>query len=122
MLSKLCVQAELFEMLVVRLLTKLELLCVSNRPGTDEATDDTEPVMAYIHSILSALADTLQSKVDSGHADVSKYISRLVPRLFNLFIYSAVTGNNTITIAENHRAVKAAGRIVTSIVKVSPLA
>ncbi|SJL03979.1 uncharacterized protein ARMOST_07336 [Armillaria ostoyae] len=87
-LSTLCQQPELFEVFMIRLTTRVELLC--------SATDieaDLEPRAAYAHAILKSIAQTMSSKVDEKHADVPKYIDRLVPRLFNLFIYSALTSD-----------------------------
>jgi DNA repair/transcription protein MET18/MMS19 len=84
-LSTLCVHPELFETLVVRLTTKLDLVYASAT-----GKEDVEPDAAYAHSLLKTLADTLQRKVDAAHPDVTKYLERLVPRIFNLFIHSAL--------------------------------
>ena len=84
-LSRLCVHPDLFETLVVRLSVRLSLLYA---PAT--APEDPEPSAAYVHALLSTLADVLSRKVESGDVDVSKYSDRLVPRLFNLAVYGTL--------------------------------
>ncbi len=90
-LSRLCAQPNLFETLVVRLSVRLSLLYA---PVT--APEDTEPSAAYAYALLSTIADVLARKVENGDVDVTKYLDRLVPRLFNLALYGAlVTTGNT---------------------------
>lgn len=114
-LGKLCIQQELFETLVIRLSTKLDLVCVpTNSPL---AKDDPEPTAAYAHSILTVLANTLQTKVDLKHVDIPKYIDRLVSRLYNLFIYGALISADDSTAATDHRVIAVAARIITLIVQ-----
>ncbi|KAF7971317.1 hypothetical protein HWV62_21494, partial [Athelia sp. TMB] len=93
-LSRICVQQELFEIMVVRLSTKLDLLC---GPSASGVVTDIETTSAYAHAILVAISNTLASKIRLGHADVSKYVDRLVSRLYNLFIYSALVSTNDQT-------------------------
>ena len=45
------------------------------------AEGDAEPAAAYAHSILRTLADVLAARIERAHADVVKYVDRLVPRL-----------------------------------------
>ncbi|OSX64436.1 hypothetical protein POSPLADRAFT_1065586 [Postia placenta MAD-698-R-SB12] len=117
-LSRLCKQADLFETLVVRLLTKLDLVCVPPADGAlaqDET--DIEPRAAYAHSILRTMADVLAAKVAAGHSDVTKYADRLVPRVFNLFIYAALVSNGRYMAATDPRLVSVASQIVTLVVQ-----
>ncbi|KAG1722321.1 Dos2-interacting transcription regulator of RNA-Pol-II-domain-containing protein, partial [Suillus paluster] len=62
----LCVQPQLFEMLMVRLITKLDLLCAISPTWTIEQ----ESTAAYAHAILTALTNTLDAKVSLNDADV----------------------------------------------------
>lgn len=137
-LETLCVQSQLFETLVIRLTTKLDLICVpstsslATSPGTEE---ELELYAAYAHWILNTLVKTLQKKVDKGDPDVAKYIERLVPRIFNLFAFAAfvvsdeqTSGDNEkekwrkrVGVATDYRLVKKAGEIVTLVVQVLPL-
>ncbi|PCH36357.1 ARM repeat-containing protein [Wolfiporia cocos MD-104 SS10] len=123
-LARLCEQSDLFETLVVRLSTKLDLVCVPSAPGSgsegQETDPDVEPSAAYAHSMLKTIVDVLVVKVDLGHADVMKYIDRLVPRLFNLFIYSALMSDGTYMVATDPRLVSVAAQIITLIVQTLP--
>ncbi|KAI0629374.1 ARM repeat-containing protein [Trametes polyzona] len=114
-LKRLCTQPDLFETLVVRLSTKLDLLCVPSPSAEEQATDDLEPAAAYAHSILKTLADVLSAKIDLGHADVAKYIDRLVPRLYNLFIYSALLAEERPMPATDPRLLAVTAQIITLI-------
>ncbi|KAJ3862033.1 ARM repeat-containing protein [Lentinula novae-zelandiae] len=114
-LNTVCRPLELFETLVIRLTTRLDLLCVPSE--TVPLPADREPRVAYAHSILITLHQTLLSKVDDGHADVAKYIESLVPRLFNLFIYSALVSNEVNLIATDTRLITVAGQIIGTVVQ-----
>lgn len=114
-LNTVCRPLELFETLVIRLTTRLDLLCVPSE--TVPLPADREPRVAYAHSILITLHQTLLSKVDDGHADVAKYIESLVPRLFNLFIYSALVSNEVNPIATDTRLITVAGQIIGTVVQ-----
>ncbi|KAI0079355.1 ARM repeat-containing protein [Panus rudis PR-1116 ss-1] len=120
-LKKLCIQPDLFEMLVVRLSTKLDLICTPRSSESAEADGDIEPTAAYAHSILRTLADVLATKVERGHPDVQKYIDRLVPRLYHLHIYSALAVEESLAVATDHRLVAVSSEIVTLIVQTQPL-
>ena len=108
-LSRLCAQPNLFETLVVRLSVRLSLLYA---PAT--VPEDTEPSAAYAHALLSTIADVLARKVENGDVDVSKYIDRLVPRLFNLALYGAfvTTGNTGVA---DPRVVDAISRLINLV-------
>jgi len=108
-LSTLCVHPELFETLMIRLTTKLDLICV---PVVEK--EDVEPDAAYAHSLLKTLADTMSKKVDSGHPDVPKYIDSLVPRIFNLFIYSALQPERN-WLANDPRLLRVGADIITQV-------
>ncbi|KAI1791817.1 ARM repeat-containing protein [Ganoderma leucocontextum] len=114
-LKKLCMQPDLFETLVVRFSTKLDLLCVPSASSPASLEDDLEPAAAYAHSILRTLADVLSAKIDRGHTDVVKYIDRLVPRLYNLFIYSALVSEERPMAATDPRLLAVAAKIVTLV-------
>lgn len=114
-LKKLCTHPELFETLVVRLSTKLDLLCIPSASSDEQSGTDLEPSAAYAHSILKTLADVLSAKIDLGHADVVKYIDRLVPRLYNLFIYSALPAEEKPMSATEPRLLAVSAQIITLV-------
>lgn len=124
-LKRLCINAELFEVLVIRLTTKLDLICVdrvtTSSPGsTTSDRDALECSAAYAHSVLSTLEDVLKTKVEALHPDVHKYIDRLVPRLFNLFFHAAaVEGRKAVAV--NPRLVVAGARIIALIARSLPV-
>lgn len=115
-LKRLCIQADLFEMLVVRLSTKLDLICVPIGETQPDSTDK-EPTAAYAHSLLRTLADALSKKVQLGHPDVTKYVDRLLPRLFNLHIYSVLVSNGDYLVATDPRLVSVSAEIVNLILQ-----
>ena len=118
-MSRLCEQPDLFETLVVRLLTKLDLVCIPTT-GTQDAEEDSEPSAAYAHSILRTMTDVLSAKVKKGHKDVVKYVDRLVPRIYNLFIYSALVSNGGYMAAADPRLVSVAAQLVTLVTQTLP--
>jgi len=109
-LTQLCTQPALFETLVVRLSTKLELLCT---PASE--VTDVEPAAAYAHALLTTLANVLEKKVERGDVDVPKYIDRLVPRVCNLFFYAALADDKKNLVMTDSRLVSVASRIVNLI-------
>ncbi|KAG6890017.1 hypothetical protein C0992_003362 [Termitomyces sp. T32_za158] len=115
-LKTLCVHQRLFEVLVIRLTTKVDLICL---PTKHDSIEDTEPDAAYVHSLLKTIADTLTAKVKAGHPDVAKYIDRLVPSLYNLFFYSALQREQAI--ATDYRLVRVTSDIIASITQCVPV-
>jgi DNA repair/transcription protein MET18/MMS19 len=120
-LSKLCIQQELFETLVVRLSTKLDLVCLPNTSYRQNDEWDSETSAAYAHAILTALANTLRMKVDLRHADVPKYVDRLVFPLYNLFIYSSLVQVDDSRVATDTRVIDIAAQIITLVVQTLPI-
>ena len=117
-LQTLCVQSELFECLVIRLTTKLDLICL---PSTITVCDDIEPDAAYAHAILKTLSQTLAVKVQRKDPDVVKYIDKLVSHIFNLFISSTFLANERPVITTDPRLLQVAGEIITLVVQSLPL-
>ena len=117
-LQTLCVQSELFECLVIRLTTKLDLICL---PSTIAVSDDIEPDAAYALAILKTLSQTLAVKVQRKDPDVVKYIDKLVAHVFNLFISSTFLANERPVITTDPRLLQVAGDIITLVVQSLPL-
>ena len=116
-LTKLCVPAELFETLVIRLTTRLDIICDAS---SSNESPDTELCTAYAHSLLVTIANTLASKADQGHTDIPKYIDRLIPRILNVLFFSALISNNRTMVATDDRIVTVTARILTSVVETLP--
>ena len=120
-LQSLCIQQELFESLVIRLTTKLDLLCFPTSEQAQVVARDSEPTAAYAHMILKTLAQALVTKVKKGHLDISKYIDRLVPSLFNLFVESEYLSSEKVMIATEPRLIEVAAEIITLVVQSLPV-
>ncbi|PPQ72316.1 hypothetical protein CVT26_007273, partial [Gymnopilus dilepis] len=120
-LSKLCLQSELFENLVIRLTTKLDIICFPSAEQLPIISADPEPSAAYIHMILKTLAQALEFKSKEKHPDIAKYIDRLVPHIFNVFVASAFLSDKQIAVATEPRLIEVAGKIVNLVVQATPL-
>ncbi|PWN32442.1 uncharacterized protein FA14DRAFT_73990 [Meira miltonrushii] len=86
-LAKLCDAPDFFDMLVVRLSTKLDLLCASKYQSND--AQDREANIGYARGIVNALIFVLQTKVQRKDRDTARHAG-LVPRLLGLVIESAL--------------------------------
>ncbi|KAL4078711.1 RNAPII transcription regulator C-terminal-domain-containing protein [Scleroderma yunnanense] len=123
-LSTLCAHPELFETFVIRLTTKLNLLCSplpmssATSPPTD--VDEMEPSAAYAHAILTAIANTLSTKVSKPHPDldIPKYINTLLPHLFRLCLEAAVTTEQRVL--ADTRLLCISARIIRLVLEASP--
>ncbi|KAG1876711.1 ARM repeat-containing protein [Suillus subalutaceus] len=107
-LSALCVQPQLFETLVVRLIAKLDLLCAIS----PTRTIDQESTTAYAHAILTALANTLDVKVSSKDVDVPKYAEQLLPHIFRLYLDAALASSEVVAVAADPRLLQVGARII----------
>jgi DNA repair/transcription protein MET18/MMS19 len=110
-LTTLCGQPALFDTLVVRLCSKLDMLCSPIRHPLDDEAD-----AAYAHAILLALKDVLLVKIRDAHADIPKYIDQLAVPLYWIFIRAAVSSAAPLASSDS-RVVSIAAKIVTMIVR-----
>ncbi|KAG1780953.1 Dos2-interacting transcription regulator of RNA-Pol-II-domain-containing protein [Suillus placidus] len=107
-LSALCVQPQLFETLVVRLIAKLDLLCAIS----PTRTFDQESTTAYAHAILTALTNTLDVKVSSKDVDVPKYAELLLPHMFRLYLDAALASSEVMAVAADPRLLQVGAKII----------
>ncbi|TKA55992.1 hypothetical protein B0A53_01695 [Rhodotorula sp. CCFEE 5036] len=118
-LAALCLHPDLFEILVLRLLARLdETLAISAPPRTSEYTAAT----LYAHHVLATLRAVIQQKIKQGHVDVAKYVETLVPRLSAMVILpttfpAAAGGDSSRPVACDPRLVLDVGRVVNLIVQ-----
>lgn len=118
-LAALCLHPDLFEILVLRLLARLdETLAISAPVRTSEYTAAT----LYAHHLLATLRAVIQQKVKQGHVDVAKYVETLVPRLSAMVILpttfpAAEDGDSSRPVACDPRLVLDVGRVVNLIVQ-----
>ena len=94
-LSDLCIQPPLFETLVIRITTKLDLLS-SATPSPSSDGDDPMPeadarecTIAYAWDLLDCLSGVIDAKIDLKHADVIRFFDQIIPRLNGLAIRAA---------------------------------
>ncbi|GAA5990089.1 hypothetical protein JCM10908_005818 [Rhodotorula pacifica] len=117
-LAALCIHPDLFEILVLRLLARLdETLAISAPVGSSDYTAAT----LYAHHLLATLRAVIQEKIKRGHVDVAKYIESFVPRLSALLIlpttFALAAPDASRPVATDPRLVLDAGRVVNLIVQ-----
>jgi hypothetical protein len=123
----LCAQPGLLEMMVLRILSRLESLASSCENGdvdqdssdSDEATVKKECNAAYAYSLLHSLLSTIRRKVADGHHDVAKHFEHLVPRLFDFFV-SGATSTTSNPIKVDVRLLAVAASIIEAITQTLP--
>ncbi|KAG8691244.1 hypothetical protein FRC11_005626 [Ceratobasidium sp. 423] len=109
-LATLCEAPTLFEVLVIRLSTKLDILC-----GSIPA--DRECAAAYAHALLQTLSNVLARKSDAGHADVPKYLDRLLPALLAAVVKAAVSPTPEKEVATHVKILPTIAPIFTMVVR-----
>ncbi|WVN87024.1 uncharacterized protein L203_102200 [Cryptococcus depauperatus CBS 7841] len=93
-LNKLCIQPALWQTMIVRITTKLDLL-TSSANATSAVTDvETDEVnerecnIAYAWDLLHCLLSVLRTKIKAKHVDVAKHYDELIPRLYGFVIHA----------------------------------
>lgn len=71
--------------------------------------------------ILKTLAYALSTKVKQKHPDIPKYIDRLVPSIFNLFVTCALLASERPMVATDPRLIQVAAEIITMVVQSLPV-
>lgn len=98
-LSEICVQPSLFQTLVIRINTKLEILSsASQRTVLDSDTPEQarECAVAYAWDLVNALSTVVDAKLAAKHADLVRYFDQIVPRLYGLAVTAAVPRVGTV--------------------------
>ncbi|KAF8328366.1 ARM repeat-containing protein [Cantharellus anzutake] len=111
-LSALCPSPSLFETLVIRLTSKLDLLC---RPRPIDL--DLEGDAAYAYAVLSTVKDVITAKAQNKHLDLPKYGDRLVVPLYNIFLKASISPEDAHSVATNTKVLSVAAKIVTLITR-----
>jgi len=112
-LSELCTQPALFETLVIRITTKLELLSsspVEQLPAETTDEEYRECEIAFAFDLLHCLSTVIESKIKEKHVDLVKHFDRIIPRLYTLVIGAA---------SENERALFRDARLLSIVGKIS---
>lgn len=116
-LARLCAQPDLFDMLIVRLFTKLDLTCASVYTSAEER----ESNVGYARGLLITVLTVLEEKVQKGHSDVPRYGVTLCPRIFSLVLSASLRAADDpaaqAPVASDDRVIRDAGRLVTLLTR-----
>ncbi|ORY74067.1 ARM repeat-containing protein [Leucosporidium creatinivorum] len=112
-LAALCVHPDLFEILSLRLVARLD--GVVSAPTQDK--EKKEHASLYAHHLLATLRAVLKFKVGKGHGDVGKYIEKMVPKLLGMFVLPTLKSMDEGEVARDPRLLVDAGRVVTVVVQ-----
>ncbi|KAL7424900.1 hypothetical protein Q5752_000586 [Cryptotrichosporon argae] len=118
-LSALCAQPALFENLVVRLSTKLDLLGEPTDVPMDGSTgaETRECTVAYAWDLLRCLESVVGAKLDKKHTDVTRYFDKIVPRLYGLAVGAALPrADKVVPLFRDRRLLSAIGSIAERLV------
>lgn len=115
-LVSLCTTPSLFETFIIRLSTKLDLIFSRSNDGLP----DVETNAAYVHYILLSISKTLKAKKQLGHVDIPKYVDRLLPRIYKLFVQEQQRSEKGTTISDYPQVVQVTGRVIEQIIQTVP--
>lgn len=109
-LARLCDSTDFFDMLIVRLSTKIDLVCVS--------TEEQEANIGYAQGLINTMIVVLEEKMTRKDRDTARYGS-LVPRLIgNVVEASLRSDSSTIsTVTGNRKVIRDIGRLNTLLVR-----
>ena len=120
-LSQLCIQPALFETLVIRILTKLDLLSDSTKPSADgdvdmAAAEALECSVAYAWDLLNCLSGVIDVKLEAKHVDVVKHFHQIVPRVSGLAVSAAAPKSaDCEPLFRDRRLLSSIGRIIENL-------
>ena len=98
-LVKTCTLPSFFETLLIRIITKLELLASATFNSEADAdvlmngedqVDPRECNIAYAYELLDCLVQVVNAKLAAKHADVARYFDKIIPHLHGLVVAAAV--------------------------------
>lgn len=112
-LAALCEHPDLFEILSVRIVARLE--GVVSAPTQEK--EKREQASLYAHHLLSTLRAVLKVKVSKGHGDVGKHVEKMVPKLLGMFILPSLKTMDEGEVARDERLLVDAGRVITVVVQ-----
>ena len=108
-LAQLCLPSDLFEILVLRLIARLELVC--ELPASNNAN------VLYAHHLLTTLRIAALAKWKAGHTDLPTYAKKLLPRLFDILLRPIASTSDTSSVAGDLRILDDAGQLMACIVR-----
>jgi DNA repair/transcription protein MET18/MMS19 len=118
-LTKLCVQPSLFETLVIRVTSKLELLSSPAASDGDVSMADEEELdtqrectVAYAYALLHCLLSVIKDKLAAKHVDLPKYFDKVTPRLFSLAISALRNESGEKALFRDRRILEISAKII----------
>lgn len=104
-----CTPPSLYETFIIRLSTKLEFIF------SQKDVSDVEANAAYAHYVLLSISKSLSTKAQLGHVDIPKYMDRLLPRIYKLFI----EGQEGVALAISNypRVVQTSGKVIKQVIE-----
>ncbi|GAB1518385.1 hypothetical protein RhiTH_001444 [Rhizoctonia solani] len=114
-LATLCEAPTLFEVLVIRLSTKLEIIC-----GTGPA--DRECTAAYASALLQTISNLLARKSEAAHPDVPKYLDRLLPTLLTSVVTAAISPTPENEVATHPKIIHPIASVFSVVIRSAPTA
>lgn len=112
-LASLCVHPDLFEILSVRLVARLEGVCAASFADATEQSANG----LYTHHMLATLRAVLRAKVANGDLDVGKYVAKFLPRLFGIFLLPTLETMDQGEVARDRRLLADVGSVVAAILQ-----
>lgn len=110
-LAAICDRPTLFEPLVVRILSRLELVCTISDDAPTRAIN-----ALYAHHLLATLRAVTVAKIKAGHGDLPNYFARAGPRLLAIFVLDSLS-QQPETVAADPRLAVDAGKVLTLLVQ-----
>jgi DNA repair/transcription protein MET18/MMS19 len=107
---------------VVRLLTKIDLVCgiriqAGNVRTVDTSGSDRQESAAYSHSMMLTLSNVVTAKNEKKDLDVQKYVKELMERIFSLFIFSALQEKGENCVGTHVRLLQSGAQLTTVILQ-----
>lgn len=112
-LSRLCDAPDFFELLVVRMETKLDLLCATEFHHSEEL----EANIGYARGVINTLSTVLQVKMQAKHRDTGRYGVTIVPRLLGIVLEASLRPGSSKRVASDRRVIKELGSLITLLVQ-----
>lgn len=111
-LARLCTPADLFDLLVVRLSTKLDLVCAAELKDKEARQVNA----GYARGLINTLLVVLEEKVDRKDKDVGRYGS-LATNLIGICVSASLRPKAKWSVATDSRVMRDLGALVTLLVR-----
>lgn len=114
-LAALCILPQLFQSLLIRLLSRLESICFASIAESDRIQYGQQ--VKYAHHILTTFRIVIEKKAKAKHMDLMANVNDILPRIYRLFILPSVKPVETRSITAETQLIEDAGRIITILVQ-----